>query len=116
MTPFQEIQYLYHEFWRSLAREEEELRTHFNIARNLACSEWNETLLGSQPTKILPDRTDLLRENYARMLDEISKKRYYLTCAFMALLGDDIVYLDGGKANWEYWESQRIAETQKENV
>jgi hypothetical protein len=110
----QDIQKLYDGLWRYLCKQDAELDEDFGIARNLACSEWTETLMGLAPTKILPDRTELLRENFERLQDQISLQKYYLTCAFKSLLGDKLVYQEGARANWEYWESVRIEEIQKE--
>jgi len=66
---------------QSLANEEKELKEQFNIARNLACSEWSNSIVGFFPNRILPESCRLLNDNFNQLRTQISLKRYVLIMA-----------------------------------
>lgn len=74
---------LFDSMWARLAEEEEEARRHFDIARNMACSEWDESFFpspsggyhGLGPIKILPKTTLWLHRNYELLMRDITDRR-----------------------------------------
>lgn len=100
---------LFHEQLNAIETEEKELQEHYNIARNLACSEWEH---GSVPSvgggrqgllvsRTLPESTKLLQENYGKQLQEISYRRYALIKAYYPIVKNRI----GGRLRlcFDYW-------------
>lgn len=74
---------LFQQLMNELYKEEEELVEQYNIARNLACSEWSKDFLGRLgPNKMCPERMDLLEKNFNTLRSEISRKRYYAIVLF----------------------------------
>lgn len=92
-----------------LEAEDIKLNEYFNIARNLACSEWERGILptasggreGLIVTKILPKTTDLLKKNFEQQKIDISYRRYALMKAYWPIIKDRI-----GTNNecFNYWE------------
>lgn len=108
---------LFQQAWVMLYKEEEELREHFNVARNLACSEWSPDNIGGRmgPHKMLPDTMKLLMENFDMLLDEISRKRYYLMVAFEPFLKKAGHWPTEQECDcFEYWnEKLKLVDTKK---
>lgn len=99
----------------TLDKELRDLDEQFNIARNLACTEWSKDPYGESlvPNKILPERTSLLRKNYDYLREEISFKRYLLAKAFMPLVLHLNRYCNFDiSSNIKYW-NKRIKEDEK---
>ena len=75
--------HLFQQVMNQLYKDEEELVEQYNIARNLACSEWSKDFLGRLgPNKMCPERMDLLEKNFNTLRSEISRKRYYAIVLF----------------------------------
>lgn len=71
-----------------LLEDVKELESHFNIARNLACTEWSDNFIDNlTPNQMFPDRMDLLHKNFDMLRSELSYKRYLLIKAFIPLVG-----------------------------
>jgi hypothetical protein len=101
---------LFKTLWGVLKAEEKTLEDEFNIARNLACSEW--TVIGHdpfgvrQPTKMLPDTMELLRINHAASLEELSRRKYFLLKAFLPTLKAADLFGIYDHGCYEYWEKE----------
>lgn len=97
----------------TLDNEEIALNEHFNIARNLACAEWEEGAVpsicggrdGIRISRILPNTMDLLNKNFDQQQEEISYRRYALIKAYYPVIKKHI----GGKLELclKYWESKK---------
>lgn len=85
---------LFDSMWLALQREDAELVDQFHIARDLACSSWTDLSRPSPcggtkvlwPSRILPDHTKLLQENFDMLREDISKRRYVLLRIFRQIL------------------------------
>jgi hypothetical protein len=100
---------LFRTMWTVLHTEEQNLEDHFNIARNLACSEW--TVVGHdpfgvrQPTKMLPETMGLLHVNHTAAIEELSRRKYFLIKAFLPML--KAANYGGYDHNcYDYWEKE----------
>jgi hypothetical protein len=103
---------LFYEQMNALEKEENELTEHFNIARNLACSEWEHGSIpsvsggrqGLRVTQMLPETMKLLHKNFDQQREEISYRRYALMKAFWPIIKDRI-----GQNNdcYNYWETTK---------
>lgn len=103
---------LFYEQVNALEAEEKELQEHYNIARNLACSEWEYGSVpsvcggrdGLRVSRMLPETMKLLERNYDQQRDEISYRRYALIKAYYPIIKDRI----GGKLSlcFDYWEKK----------
>lgn len=105
----------------ALKREEQELFEHLNIARNLACCEWEHGLLptsgggttGLRISRIIPEQMDLLKKNFDQQREEISYRRYALIKVYMPIIKERVKDLnDMGEYNEfneivEYWEKKK---------
>jgi hypothetical protein len=88
--------YLYEQMAAQLRREIKELEDHFNVARNLACSEWTFRIIpsptggrvGKSPTRMKPETMDLLRKNYDMLRKELSELEKVLEDIFRPLLNE----------------------------
>ena len=112
---------LFFDQFAALKREEDELNEHFNIARNLACSEWEYGLVptngggitGLRVARMVPDKLDLLRKNFDQQRSEISYRRYALIKVYMPIIKERVKELNNmgeyGQLNEivEYWDKQK---------
>ncbi len=106
---------LFHEQLNALDAEAKELNEHYNIARNLACSQWEYGSIpsvcggrdGLRVSRTLPDSMNLLRANFDKHLDEISYRRYALIKAYYPIIKDRI----DSKLTlcFEFWEKKETA-------
>lgn len=97
----------------ALDKEETELYEHFNIARNLACSEWEEAVIpsvcggrhGIRVSRVLPKTMDLLNKSYDQQREELSYRRYALIKAYYPIIKHRI----GSKLGLclKYWNSKK---------
>lgn len=96
----------------ALEKHETELNEHFNIARNLACSDWEYGPIpsvsggrdGLRTTRIIRgEALDLLQKNFDKQRDDISYRRYALIKAYYPLIKDRL----GGSLLdcYEFWET-----------
>jgi hypothetical protein len=101
---------LFYSQLNALAKQDQELLEHFNIARNLACSEWDYGLIpssyggrdGLRIAKTFPSQMELLRSNLDKQREEISYRRYALIKAYYPIIKNRI---DGTLADClDYWE------------
>ena len=104
----------FHVMWNQLEKEQKELLNDYNIARNMACSEWTDDKTVHHmlvPTKILPDMTKLLWHNYQQLLEQLSFSRYCLIKTYLPLLKKAYKFkVRNGKTEkelcYEYWEEK----------
>jgi hypothetical protein len=83
---FKEQIRLFDSMWDNLERERHELKSHYIIARNFACSEWYVDTRGSLSVdKIIQDRLPLLNINFERFKEEISRRQYLLILTFSTI-------------------------------
>ena len=82
------------EAWAALDAEEKQLDEMYHIARNLAASEWEPNLIPSvaggfdalSPSRMLPDKLDVLRKNDDLLRTDISRRRYVLILTYRQFL------------------------------
>ncbi len=106
---------LFYEQLNALQAEEKELSEHYNIARNLACSEWERGSVpsvcggreGLRVSRMLPDTMKLLQRNFDQQLDEISFRRYALIKAYYPIIKHRIN--SGLKDCFDYWDKKKSA-------
>ena len=100
--------HLFQQLMNELYKEEEELEEQYNIARNLACSEWSKDILGRLvPNKMCSERMDLLEKNFNTLRDEISRKRYYAIVIFWKpRMKSGILLTENQVDCLQYWETQ----------
>ena len=102
---------LFYDQLNALRAEEEELNEHFQIARNLACSEWE---YGDIPTssggrkglrtiRYYKEKMELLSKNFDKQLEYISYKKYALIKAYIPI----ITVNNYSRELMEYWENTR---------
>ncbi len=104
---------LFFEQLNALGREDAELLEHYNIARNLACSEWEYNSIpsvcggrqGLRISRMIPDQMKLLKKNYEQQRQEISYRRYALIKAYYPIVKDRIGDLTA--ECYEYWEKTK---------
>lgn len=104
---------LFYKQINALKDEEKELQEHYNIARNLACSEWEHGSVpsvcggreGLRVNRMLPESMNLLQKNYDKHLEDLSYRRYALIKAYYPIIKDRI----SGKLDlcFEYWENTK---------
>ena len=87
---------LFFEQLNAIAKQEDKLHDHFNIARNLACSEWEVSAIpsvaggryGLQTVRMLPDQMKLLHTNCNKLREELSYRKYALIKAYQHVIKD----------------------------
>jgi hypothetical protein len=101
--------------WVGLQKEESDLNDSFNIARNMACSEWSEAIIpsptggyfGLRPNKIKPETMKLLHKNYETQRLELSQRRYALLKLFQPIFKKTRHQITADQLECiRYWESQ----------
>ena len=95
-----------------LNKELEELRDQFNVARNMACSEWESSHVDRRffPNRILPETMALLHQNFDQLQTQISLRRYLIIKIYKPLIPrycftEDFCDFDV-KANVAYWSRE----------
>ena len=100
--------HLFQEVMFVLNKQENDLSENFDLSRNMACSEFSRDFLGRlTPTKIIPEKTELLQKNFETLRSEISRKRYYAIVAFWkqrTAIG--VPLSERQKDCFDYWEKQ----------
>lgn len=93
-------------YWAAMAQfewEQKQLLEDYQLAMNMACSTWEEGLIGLRPVNIHPEHSEKLRENLFKLQDEIQYRKYLTTLVYEKVLGPEI--LDGNE-NYVYWKEK----------
>lgn len=112
---------LFFEQLNALKREEQELFEQFNVARNLACSEWEYGLVptsgggtsGLCVTRMIPEQMNLLKKNFDQWRADISYRRYALIKVYWPIIKDRVKDLNSlGEYSdlheiVDYWEKKK---------
>ena len=108
-----EMVVLFNSLWATLEQETKDIQTDYGQARNLACSEWKFNHLSGilEPTRLIPERTDLLDQNRSKVVEANSRQKYFLVKAFLPILQKLGAKLNNEQqAVYSYWKQELAKE------
>lgn len=102
MTKFFKSQDAYETASKAVREQIRVLDEEYKVALNLACSSWDDTIIGFIPVSIEKNMTNLLIQNYETLRQELSYRRFLIVKAFK-LLDKNITFHEDDYASYKWW-------------